>query len=342
MTDENIMNSKNKLVSLIVPVYNVDEYLPICLDSIERQDYSQLEVILVDDGSTDNSGNICDKFAKEMHIFTVKVIHQKNSGVSAARNQGIKLATGKYLAFIDSDDYVSPEYISKMYLAMKKFDADYVVSRIQQPDEELSIKKDIQVLETSEIKERLKIRGSVCGKLYVTDLIQCNSLEFPLNQKSAEDTIFNLRYIPLTRRMVFIPDNLYFYIQRNNSATHSFLPDYVFYRHLQTEGVKEFYSHFPKMDQEYRNAITVQDVVNDLSEVFTYYNKYSSRNETVKALEILVKHSHNLWKLKTGDYLSRSAKKFLRIYGWELHKEYPTCLYWHMKIRKIINELFRQ
>lgn len=341
MIDDNIMNSKNELVSLIVPVYNVDEYLPICLDSIERQNYNQLEVILVDDGSTDNSGNICDNFAKEKHFFTVKVIHQKNSGVSAARNQGIKLATGKYLAFIDSDDYVSPEYISKMYFALKKFDADYVVSRIQQPDEELSIKNDIQVLETSEIKERLKIRGSVCGKLYVTYLIQCNSLAFPLNQKSAEDTIFNLSYIPLTRRMVFIPDNLYFYIQRNNSATHSFLPDYVFCRHLQTEGVKEFYSHFPKMNQEYRNAITVQDVVNDLSEAFTYYNKYSSPSETIKALNYLLKHNHNFWTLETGNFLSSSAKKFLKNYRWELHKENATCLYLHMILRKIIRHFYK-
>ena len=97
------------MVSIIVPVYNVEEYLRECVDSILNQTYSDVEVILVDDGSTDQSGNICDEYAKM--DSRIKVIHKKNGGVSAARNTGIGEASGEYLMFVDSDDAIHPELV---------------------------------------------------------------------------------------------------------------------------------------------------------------------------------------------------------------------------------------
>lgn len=97
-----------KLISVIVPVYNVEEYLPKCLESIIGQTYKRLEIILVDDGSTDNSGYICDSYARK--DSRVIVIHQSNFGVSAARNEGIKIATGDYICFVDSDDWIEEDY----------------------------------------------------------------------------------------------------------------------------------------------------------------------------------------------------------------------------------------
>lgn len=106
------------LVSIIVPVYRVEEYLRRCVDSILAQTYENLEIILVDDGSPDGCPEICDAYAGEDH--RVKVIHQKNAGLSGARNAGIDEAKGEYLAFVDSDDYVAPDFIQAMYEALQK------------------------------------------------------------------------------------------------------------------------------------------------------------------------------------------------------------------------------
>ena len=101
---------KNKpLISIVVPVYKVQDYVLECLESIAAQSYKNLEVIVIDDGSPDDAGAICDDFAKQDERF--HVIHQKNAGLSAARNRGLKEATGEYIAFVDSDDSVVPEYI---------------------------------------------------------------------------------------------------------------------------------------------------------------------------------------------------------------------------------------
>ena len=100
-------------ISIIIPIYNVKEYLKRCVDSVLNQSYKNIEVILIDDGSTDGSEKICDEYAKKDK--RVVVVHQKNSGVSASRNKGIELATGKYIGFVDSDDYIHKDMFEKLY-----------------------------------------------------------------------------------------------------------------------------------------------------------------------------------------------------------------------------------
>lgn len=112
------------LISVIVPVYNVATYLPQCLESILTQDYPHLEVILINDGSTDSSGAICDDYA--IQDSRIRVIHQKNSGAAAAKNAGLRVATGTYLSFVDSDDFLEPNAYSHMIDLMKQYNADVV------------------------------------------------------------------------------------------------------------------------------------------------------------------------------------------------------------------------
>ena len=112
----------NNTISVIMPVYNVAAYLPQCLDSVLSQDHRELEVILIDDGSTDGSGEICDTFAAK--DSRVKVIHQKNSGAAAAKNAGLRIATGYYLSFVDSDDYLEPDVYGYMVETLKTTGAD--------------------------------------------------------------------------------------------------------------------------------------------------------------------------------------------------------------------------
>ena len=110
------MINKKKL-SIIIPVFNVEEYLPKCIESVVNQTYDNLEILLINDGSTDNSGVICDNFAHKDE--RVKVVHKENGGLSAARNLGLSLATGHYIAFLDSDDYWNPLFLEKMIEKME-------------------------------------------------------------------------------------------------------------------------------------------------------------------------------------------------------------------------------
>lgn len=114
----------SQTISVIIPVYNVAEYLPQCLDSVLSQDHRELEVILIDDGSTDDSGAICDAYAAS--DSRVKVIHQKNGGAAAAKNAGLRMATGTYLSFVDSDDYLEPDAYGYMLSAMEESGADAI------------------------------------------------------------------------------------------------------------------------------------------------------------------------------------------------------------------------
>lgn len=117
-------NEKEIGISIIVPVYNVEKYLAICIRSLLAQSYKNIEIILVDDESTDTSGAICDKFAAQSS--KIQVIHKKNGGLSSARNAGLAMAGGRYIGFVDSDDYVLPTMYEKLMDAVQKYQAQIV------------------------------------------------------------------------------------------------------------------------------------------------------------------------------------------------------------------------
>ena len=116
------------MLSIIIPVYNVEPYIHQCLDSIVNQTYKDIEIICIDDGSSDNSGAICDEYAKSCQDISVKVIHKKNEGVVKARNDGINIATGKYLTFVDSDDWLDKDFYERIFAALDNREADIFCS----------------------------------------------------------------------------------------------------------------------------------------------------------------------------------------------------------------------
>ena len=113
------------LISVIVPVYNVEQYLPKCIDSILAQTYENLEIILVEDGTKDSSGVICDEYAAK--DARIRVIHKENGGLSSARNAGMEIARGEYFGFVDSDDWIEPEMYENLMALAQKYDADVFV-----------------------------------------------------------------------------------------------------------------------------------------------------------------------------------------------------------------------
>ncbi|WP_455581611.1 glycosyltransferase family 2 protein [Dysosmobacter sp.] len=150
------MDSGSLRISVIVPVYNTEKYLRRCIDSILNQTYEALEVILVDDGSTDGSGAVCDEYAEK--DARVRVIHQKNGGISAARNAGIDAASGQYIAFIDSDDYLFPTMYGKLFESLQKTKADIAVCQWQ-----------YEMADGRQVVEKEKIDASLYGKKSAAD-----------------------------------------------------------------------------------------------------------------------------------------------------------------------------
>lgn len=161
------------MVSVIIPVYNVAQYFPECIESVIAQTYKDIEIILVDDGSTDNSGIICDEYAKKDN--RIKVIHKPNGGLSSARNAGIDICTGEYITFIDSDDYIAGDMIEQLYIALYNTQSDISICNFKS---KLPLDKDYNLkIKTYSPKNAIKeilLEGNFCtsawAKLYKTKL----------------------------------------------------------------------------------------------------------------------------------------------------------------------------
>lgn len=211
------------LVSIIVPVYNIEKYLKRCVDSLIRQTYKNLEIILVDDGSTDSSGFICN--ACENMDDRVKVIHKINGGLSDARNVGIKAARGEYITCIDGDDFVSPVFLENLWTAVKESGCEIATSWFidfyegdKIPEAKKVNIKDIQVLDKQGFYAKLLYQDGVeisaWGKLYKADLFR--GVEYPVG-KLYEDIPTTYLLVEKTKKIAVIPNVDYFYFQRRTS-----------------------------------------------------------------------------------------------------------------------------
>lgn len=214
------------MISVIVPVYNVEPYLQECLDSIISQSYTDLQIIIIDDGSTDGSGAICDAYAaKDMRI---QVVHQENRGLSAARNRGIELATGEYLTFVDSDDYLLTDYIETLYGMCLKYNADMCVCSydLTQDGKWIPLEKKLSTdpeIYTGHQKMQAylcerKIGPQAWGKLYASELF-CE-IRYPIG-KLYEDAFVIHKLVHAAKCIVRIEKSLYVYRKRPNSITTS-------------------------------------------------------------------------------------------------------------------------
>ena len=212
-----------KLVSIIVPVYNMMMYLQKCVDSLIEQSYQNIEIILVNDGSTDNSGSLCDHLAKK--DARIRVIHKSNGGLSDARNAGIDVATGDYLTFIDADDYYAPNAIEKLVEAATESNADIVcMGSFLVSSDYLMVKEERLIEETVSSDDYFRCvcegtrSSSVCTKLFKPSVFQ--SARFTKGRLS-EDFLFLLTVLFEPRVIRTIPFAGYYYYRRESSITHS-------------------------------------------------------------------------------------------------------------------------
>ena len=215
----------NPLISVIVPIYNVEAYLRQCVDSILNQTYQNLEVILVDDGSSDNCGIICDEYAEQNS--RVIVIHKKNGGLSDARNAGLEIFTGDYVAFVDSDDYISEDYIESLLYheefdvsicgATCFFDHSPEIKQVYATQEKQFLSEGIDYM-TFEKMVFNAIFGYSCAKLYNRKVLYNRKFEdIPFR----EDIVFNIELLSSFQKVYISNSNGYFYRQRSSSLLHS-------------------------------------------------------------------------------------------------------------------------
>lgn len=281
------MTSNRALISVIVPVYNVEPYLDRCIQSIVNQSYTDLEIILVDDGSQDNCPAICDNWARRDH--RIMVIHKKNGGLSDARNSGLAIATGEYIAFVDSDDWIDPDLIITLLSAIRKDHSEVAVCTVEMvwedstPNQLLTVHIN-KVLDRFEAQKALLeetlLKQPVWGKLYRCELLK--GIPFEVG-KQHEDVYWSYQVIGNAEHVSLIKYIGYYYTQR---ATSIMGQGYTLQRLdvLSAYEKREEYmaEHFPELVSQARISIYMSCIYHGQMSL-----KYLSSEDRKQALSYL-------------------------------------------------------
>lgn len=287
-------------ISVIVPVYNVEAYLERCVESILQQTYAHFELILINDGSTDSSGQICDRLASQYE--NIKVYHIENAGVSNARNMGIQLATGSWVTFIDSDDFVTQDYLATLASAVEGLNVGFVIAPLHHIKN--GIVTDIpphsgktELWSTEETMKELLMTTRTSffpvAKLFKRNLLADE--KFNTNYHLAEDALF-LTELLLKKRCssVFIDKPVYYYDHREGSATTS-VNQHVFDTiEVYQQIIAQVSQAFPNLKYELINRecwsyITVYDKI-----IFTSREEYQKEKAELRTW--IVQHRREIWK----------------------------------------------
>ena len=214
------MSDAAELVSIIVPVYNTEQYLKRCVDSILAQSYKNIEIILVDDGSTDGSGEICDFYAEQDE--RIQVVHKTNEGVAQARNTALKLSKGNYIGFVDSDDYIQKNMFGKLLTKMISAKADIAICGYTEFGNNSASHTYCEAVypenKAMQLLLKNRIESFTWNKLYRAEILK--KLEFPPGYRY-EDVLIMHKVFQNAKRIITIPDCLYFYNIREDSITGS-------------------------------------------------------------------------------------------------------------------------
>lgn len=278
-------------VSVIIPVYNAEKYLSKCIDSILNQTLSDLELILVDDGSPDNSGAICDEYA--IKDSRVKVFHQKNGGVCSARNKGLSMATGEYISFVDSDDYLECNALEELYNDIITHNADVSCGlMVGDSNQGVSNLKNgvYEVWSGSDaIKEALldnRFTYSSCAKLYKRALL--NDIRFEEGRKIHEDSFFNFSVFLRKPTVVVRNIGIYNYVNNSESASHAEFSEKFFDILYFANKKKELaYEHFPEFLAEINNAVVKANLA--MLHAFCNTNDKKYRKDIKKCIKTVKK-----------------------------------------------------
>lgn len=276
-------------ISVIIPVYNAEKYLEACIESLLNQTLKECEFIFVNDGSTDRSREIIEhklKISKQ-----IKLINQKNNGVSSARNSGLRIASGEYVGFVDADDTVDETYFFTLYKAIEESNCDVVISRFSSNKNE----RNEQVVELFPLEKQLNkdfikdhilpyfiksdSLNSVVNKLYKTQLILNNNIQFPINIALGEDGSFNLHYFYAASSAIFLQYCGYYYREVEGSATRNIETNDYFQRVLDvyTDRTAEYF--LPHLQKERIGVLkSIKFINNVVSLTYLYLSNNNKRS----------------------------------------------------------------
>ncbi len=295
-------------VSVVIPVYNVEAYLPQCIESVVGQTYRDIEIILVDDGSTDGSGKICDEYAAR--DSRIQVIHTENRGLSAARNKGVETSRSDYLSFLDSDDWMEPNAIETLLDTAMRFDADVVVSRfcrefIGRSEQLKTDFKEIRTLKNEEILSVFstgEMTNLTWNKLYRSNRFQPYS--FPEGRTYEDVSIIWKIMKDLSDSdgtVVVIPDVLFHYRMQKSSIVHTpsmknAVDNWTAHQE-KFNGLPNYHKHF------------FPDNIGSISKMLRYYSAFSKSEK--KAAKPVVKEMRKFsktyfYEIMRGDYFKRT------------------------------------
>ena len=309
---------KNELVSIIVPIYKVERYLKDCVNSIINQTYKNLEIILIDDGSPDNCGKICDEYAKKDN--RIKVIHKENGGLSSARNAGLDIATGEYISFIDSDDCVTYNFIEKLYRLCVDNDADIAECdflKFENAEELKYNKPEMEIIEkytSAEMQERMYFENSVrtvvvWNKLYKRHLYE--KLRFPIGKINEDEFTTYKAFDKTNKKIIVSNDTLYFYRYNSNSIMGR---KFNVKRLDALDAYDERKEYYKKKNAEDLYRITVEKYQKMLSEYYLLTKLYVE-NERIYLDNIYKKATENYkeYKKNNKDSIKEKIKNKLFI-----------------------------
>ena len=291
------------LVSVIVPVYNAEKYLSRCIDSILAQTYTNFELLLINDGSKDNSGKICDEYAEKDN--RIRVYHKENGGVSSARNYGLDKAVGKYICFVDADDWVNKDYLEKL---LPTDDEEMVVCSFMYETMESfflsNIIRDKNNIET--VLHLLLDHMAVCApwcKIMRRDIIEQNNIRFDVNVSAGEDMLFVCDYFSAgLNKIRTISQPLYhYYIADSGSLSHRIV-DFATTEYI-LDCIKERIDKLSKVYDWESNDGYKRHLCTQLNNMFAYAKKRPSFFERLKYMIRTIDNPHIRLLLSDSDYI---------------------------------------
>ena len=304
------------IISIIVPIYNVGKYLPRCIESILNQTFNNFELILVNDGSTDNSGVVCDDYAKK--DTRIKIVHKSNGGVSSARNAGLYVAKGEYIGFVDPDDYIDKNMYEKLYRLCIDNNSDIAICRFNREingkiQNKESTEEIIELNNMEAMNELFKgnlYRFSLCNKLFSKKCF--NDVLFP-EERIHEDLSTTYKLFANSKKAVYINYCGYIYVRRENSILTSTYNEKRLQAFIAWDEIIEF------IDKNY------YEIIEQVIATFTYWcvdnilyilNQVNNSKKKNNYLNIIQKYTTKYYiYIKRNNILSRSYKLRIRIFN---------------------------
>lgn len=328
-------------ISVIIPVYNVEKYLAKCIDSVLSQTFLDIEIILVNDGSSDKSAFICDEYCKKYPF--ISVIHQENKGLGGARNTGIENAKGKYLFFLDSDDYLSKNALECCYSMAQQYDCDMVLFDCIAAFEDGSLGSRYscnflpqnQLIKGNDLKS-ITLFSSACNRLYKANLFLNTGIRFP-EKLWYEDLHTTPKLIPYVKSAYYYnSEPLYFYLQRTGSIMHS--PDLDRITKERIKAVDAVCDYF--FENGFANAFkdeldfirTFHGFFLPVREMQSMTSRFENAADSLRSYLL----SNNTSPLDSK-YISMLSKKELLLLKWALNRNYTF-----IKLFSVLNKLMKK